>query len=220
MGYLTGLTDRPNDGVNLVSDESFAGYTTTSALHLATDGTLQMPGLAYQPTAHGDIAQSPGMWAGVAAAATNNTRVTIKLSRFRASTTGGDWWDSKGEWAFHFRVTSPRAATLYGVTEPIHNMNLDDGASPMHTVKKSTNIYPNSVMFDQIVPPGETQLSLYLQVKELDWFPAYYTLYEPGGSSESYGTFTTTVSATGNSTVTLSNSYLQVDLQTTVRNVY
>lgn len=217
-GYLTLLTNDPNDSVNMVTDEYFSGYTNSAALHQATDGTLQMPGMAYQSTYHQGIADAQGMWAGAMAAATNNQRVTITLTRFKAKTSM-DLLDG-GDYCFRFNVTSPRAATLWGITSPLQNMIYSDGVSPIVIARRNETRYPNKVMFDQIVPVGEAQLGLSAQVKEIDWYPTYYDMYEPGPASTDMGTLTANVSATGGSVITLSNTKVEMDFTTTVHYVY
>jgi hypothetical protein len=217
-GYLTLLTNDPNDAVNMVSDEYFSGYTNSAALHAATDGTLQMPGKSYQSTYHQGIADAQGMWAGAIAAATNNQRVTITISRFKAKAQS-DWFDGD-DYCFRFNVTSPQAAALWGITSPLQNMIYSDGVSPVIICKKNQTKYPNTVMFDQIVPPGETQLGLSLQIKDIDWYPTYYDMYEPGPASTDMGTLTTNVSATSGSVVTQTNSKVEVDFTTAVHYVY
>lgn len=217
-GYITTLTNDPNDAVNMYTDEFFASYSTSAALHQATDGTLQMPGKAMLPTQHSDIADDPGLWAGAVSAATNNKRVTTVMTRIKALT-NGDWWGGNGEYVFNFQVTSPRAATLYGCTSPITNMRYNDGVSPLIEVKKGETKYPNLAFVDQIVPPGETQLNAVLECYELDNHVTYYDMWEIGSTSN-MGSFTFTINASSNGVVTLSNSKMQFDFTTTIRNVY
>jgi len=210
-----------NDGTNLVSDEYFHGYSTTAALHPATDGVLLMPGLTYQHCQHSDIVDMPAAWAGVAAASHNNKRVTIKMSRVKALSTGDSWIQGSGEFVYQFSATSPVAASLYGCTAPIQDYRWSDGVSPLLSIAKNATKYPNTVLFDQIVPPGETQLNITMEEWELDNFFNFYKVTEnPWGDNKSMGYFTATISTLGNSVITLSNGNVQIDLSTTVRNVY
>ncbi len=215
--YLTAFNNNANDTVNMVTDENFAGYTTTAALHAATDGTLQMPGLAYYHNQHSAIRGNTAMWASVAAAAQNNVRVTIKLSRLKVFLTGDNFFTGNGEWVYSASVVSPRSAVLYGNTAPIQNLLWSDGVSPKFSLAKNQTINPNTILFDQIIPPGETQLQVTFSVYELDNFFKYYTVVETG-SNTTMGTFTVTITAAG--TVTVSNGNLQADLTTTIKNVY
>jgi hypothetical protein len=220
LGALTLFSNEPNDGILLCADEQFSGYSTTAALHAATDGTLQMPGRVYLPDAHGPaIATDPGLWAGVAAAATNNKRVTIKMTRFKAKSN----FDILGasEYVFDFTVTSPQAATLYGITAPIQNAGYAHGVSPMRVLSKGQTVSPsNDRIFDQIVPPGETSLSVHLHVWELDAWTAYYDMWEPGPASTDVSHWTRSIPITGNSTITVTGTNCEADITTTVRDVY
>lgn len=215
-GYVTLLNNNANDTVNMVTDEYFAGYTTPAALHPTTDGTLQMPGLAYYLNTHSAIRSNTAMWASVAAAAQNNVRVTINLSRFKALV--GDAIGN-GEWVYSASVVSPRSAALYGNTVPIQNLNYADGVSPKFLLAANQTINPNTALFDMIIPPGETQLQVTFTVYELDNMYNFYNVVEFGGNTM-MGTFTLTISTTEGSTVTVSNGNLQADLTTTIKSVY
>ena len=210
-----------NDGTNLCSDEYFGGYSSTAVLHASTDGTLQMPGISYQHCQHSDIVDESGMWAGVAAASQGNKRVTVKISRVKCLSTGDSWIQGNGEWVFGFSATSPMAATLYGVTAPISVINWGDGILPLLSIAKNATKNPNTVVFDEIVPPGETQLNLAFEIWELDYFFNFYKVTEnPWGDNKSMGSWTTSVSTTAGSTITLTNGYAQIDLTTTIKYVY
>ncbi|MDX9975444.1 MAG: hypothetical protein RBU21_20835 [FCB group bacterium] len=220
-GYLTALNNNANDSTNMVTDEYFAGYTTTAALHAATNGTLQMPGISYQHCEHSDIVDETGMWAGLGAASQNNKRVTIKVSRVKALSTGDSWIQGNGEWVFGFTAASPRAATLYGVTNPMTDIRYSDGVMPLISIAKNATKYPNTVVFDQIVPAGETQLNVSFLIEELDYHAQFYSIYENiFGDNKVLSSWNTSISTTTPGTVTLSSSYAQADLTTTITTVY
>lgn len=215
-GYITALCNQPNDGTNNVSDCKFNGYTTTAALHAATDGVLQMPGLAYYPTVHTGIVDDLGMWAGVVSAAENNIRVTITLTSFYAKVNGDLFGDS--EWAFSARTKSPRAQTLWGVTNPMSNLKMEDGVSIKLDMKKGNTRYPNWVVFDMIIPPGESQLNFEFNPYELDFFNKFYDEYEIG-STKNMGL--TTATLTGSTTTfTLSNGNYSATFSVAIKAVY
>jgi hypothetical protein len=219
-GYITALNNNSNDGTNMTSDEFFAGYTTTAALHAATDGTLQMPALAYYPTEHTGIVDHMGMWAGVAAASSNNVRVTIKLSRFKSLASYENILAGKSEWVYRAQTTSPRAAALYGVTAPMCDINWENGASPLFRISKGTTVYPNSVLFDMTVPPGETSVSLSFNPWELDNKYPFYSIVEISGNTN-VATSVRSISTTANSVVTVVESgKYEADFTTTVKNLY
>jgi hypothetical protein len=219
-GYITALNNNPNDSTNMVTDEYFAGYTTTAALHAATDGTLQMPGTAFYPTEHSDVADHMGMWASVAAFASNNQRVTVKLSRFKALTTNDSWIQGKGEFVYRAITTSPRANTLYGVTQPVCDINWNNGVSPKFSLAKNATVYPNSVLFDQIVPPGETSVSLSFNVWELDNKYSFYNIIELSSNSD-LGTQVRSISTTAGSVISVvQTGKWEADFTTTIKSVY
>jgi hypothetical protein len=215
-GYITALCNQPNDGTNNVSDCKFSGYTTTAALHAATDGTLQMPGLAYYPTVHTGIVDHPGMWAGVVSAAENNIRVTITMTSFYAKVNGDLFGDS--EWIFSANTTSPMANTLWGVTVPMCELNGNDGVSIKLELKKGQTRYPNWVVYDMIIPPGESQLNFAFSAQEIDWFNKFYDEYEIG-STKNMGA-TSAVLTGSTSTFTVSNSNYSATFSVAIKAVY
>lgn len=218
-GQLTAINNNPNDSVNMLSDQHFAGYTTTAALHPATDGTLLMPGVAWFRNTHTGIRNNTALWAGLAAAAQGNKRVSIRLSRFKALVTGDSWPYGKGEWVYSATVVSPRSAVLYGNTQPVSDFAWEDGVSPKHSLAANETIYPNTLLFDMIIPPGETQLHLTFRVAELDNMYKFYEVVEFSGNT-AMGTFTVTIPTTQDGTITVSNGNLEADLTTTIKSVY
>lgn len=219
-GQLTAINNNANDTINMLTDQFFAGYTTTAALHPATDGTLLMPGLAWYRNTHTGIRNNTGFWASLAAAAQGNRRVTIRLSRFKALVTGDSWPYGKGEWVYSATVVSPRSAVLYGNTHPVSDFAWEDGVSPKHSLAANETIYPNTILFDMIIPPGETQLHLTFKVAELDNMYKFYGVVEHLGPNGDMGTFTVTISTTQDGTITVSNSNLEADLTTTIKSLY
>ncbi|MBX7258389.1 MAG: hypothetical protein K1Y02_18640 [Candidatus Hydrogenedentes bacterium] len=215
-GYITALCNQPNDGTNNVSDEKFNGYTTTAALHAATDGVLQMPGLAYYPTEHTGIVDHMGMWAGVVSAAENNIRVTVTMTSFYSKTNGDLFGDS--EWVFSTKMTSPRAQTLWGVTAPMTDVSYSDGVSPKIELKKGQTRTPNWVVFDMIIPAGESQLNFWLNAYELDFFNKFYDEYEIG-STKDMGAVSTTITGS-TTTFTVSNGNYSATFSVVIKAVY
>jgi len=220
-GTLTLLSGKPNDGTNLSEDEYFAGFTTEAALHPATDGMLQMPGRSFGHTTHTGIRQNDGAWAGLAAMSQNNVRVTVTLTRAKALSTGDSLLQGKGEWVFSASVTSPRAVALYGVTQPLNHYIRQGGNPPLFLFGRNETRFPNVVLFDQIVPPGETELGLTLWAEELDWHPKFYRVLEnPFGNNKNIGTFNVTLPTTGPSVMRLMNGNMDLDVTVSVRTVY
>ena len=218
-GYFTTIANIPNDCTLACEDEYFWGYTTANALHTATDGTKQMPGRVYSRTNHYGIASNPAMWVNYVAFSKGTTRVTITLTRVTAKTSGDPWYLGDGDWVFESQVTSPRAASQFGCTTPLSEINKDDGVAPCYRFGNGQTKYPNAVLFDQVVLPGETTLKVRFWVEELDWFTQYYSMWEPG-SNVTMGDWTFNVSATSDSTRTFSNGNMEADLQIKVRQTH
>jgi len=220
-GVLTLLSDRPNDGTNLSVDESFSDFTTAAALHPATDGTLQMPGRSFGHTTHTGTSDNDGVWAGVAAMSHNNVRVTATLTRVQALSTGDSLFQGRGEWVFSASVNSPRAAALYGATQPLDHFIRQGGNPPLFRFGRNETQFPNLVLFDQIVPPGETELRLTLWAEELDWHPKFYHVLEnPFGNNRNMGAFDAILPTTGPSVLRLMNGNMDLDISVEVRTVY
>ena len=220
-GVLTAFSRKPNDGTNLCEDEYFAGFTTPAALHAATDGTLQMPASSFGHTTHTGIRGNDGAWAGIAAMSQNNVRVTVTLTRARAFSTGDSLLQGRGEWVFSGSVMSPRAGALYGTTQPLNHYIRAGGNPPLLRFGRGETRFPNLVLFDQIVPPGETELELTLSAEELDWHPKFYDVFEnPYGSNKSMGTFTVTLPVTEASLTRLLSDNMDLDVAVSVRTVY
>jgi hypothetical protein len=218
---LSVFSGKPNDGTNLSEDEYFSGFTTAAALHAATDGTLQMPASSFGHTTHTGIRNNDGAWAGIAAMSQNNVRVTMTLTRAKVLSTGDSLLQGRGEWVFSASVMSPRAGALYGTTEPLNQYLRAGGNPPLLRLGRNEPRFPNLVLFDQIVPPGESVLELTLSAEELDWHPKFYDVFEnPYGSNKSMGTFTATLPVTGPSVTRLLSGTMDLDVTVSVRTVY
>jgi len=113
------------------------------------------------------------------------------------------------------------AATLYGCTGPLQELRYGDGVSQVFSMAKNATRYPGAVLFDQIVPPGETVLNASFSMWELDNAPVFYRIIEdPWSSDKNMGSFAVAIPVTGDSTITVSNGNMQADLTTTLRYVY
>ncbi|MDJ0807262.1 MAG: hypothetical protein QNJ78_10555 [Gammaproteobacteria bacterium] len=214
-GALTVLSEgEPNDGVNLCEDQYFWSSNTT-----LLEG--MMPGRSWIHTCHRCIADSDAAFAGVAAMAHNNVRVTITLSRVKALDIHEGWLQGDGEFVFESRVYSPMAITLYGVTNPINEYLLKSGNPPMHRYEEGETRFPNTIMFDGIIPPGETRLDVNITGWELDDHIEFYNVWE-GWNEEDYelGNFEFIVSTSMPDTYTLSNSSVELDLTATITTLY
>ena len=151
----------------------------------------------------------------------NNVRVTATLSRVQALSTGDSLFQGRGEWVFSASVSSPRAAVLYGATQPLNHFIRQGGNPPLFRFGRNETQFPNLVLFDQIIPPGETELRLTLWAEELDWLPKFYHVLEnPFGNNRNMGTFDVTLSTTGPSVMRLTNGNMDLDISVEVRTVY
>lgn len=214
-GALTLLSEGdPNDGLNLCEDQYFWSSNTTLLQGM-------MPGRSWIHACHSCIADSDAAFAGIAAMAHNNERVTVTLSRVKALDIHEGWLQGDGEFVFESRVYSPRAATLYGVINPINEYLMKGGNPPMLRYEEDETHYPNTVMFDGIIPPGETQLLMTITGWELDDHIEFYNVWE-GLNEEDYelGTFEIYVSTTNAETYTLSNSSVELDLTAKITTLY
>jgi hypothetical protein len=214
-GALTVLSEgEPNDGVNLCEDQYFWRTNTTLLQGM-------MPGRSWIHTCHRCIADSDAAFAGVAAMAQNNVRVTLTLSRVKALDIHEEWLQGNGEFVFESRVYSPVAVTLYGVTDPINEYLMKGGNPPMLRYEEGETRYPNTVMFDGIVPPGETQLEVVITGWELDnHIEFYYVLEWPNEEDYELGSFEFIVSTTDADTYTQSNSSVELDLTASITALY
>lgn len=209
-------SNQPNDGLNLCSDQYFWGQTTTDALYLGA-----MPMKSWSHTEHTGIRYNDGAWAGFASMAQGNVRVTVTLTRTKALNTHEEWYHGDGEFVYESSVTAPMAATLYNTTLPINQFLLAGGNPPMITLASGQTKYPNVVMFDQVVPPGETQLNVTIKAWELDDALDFYGHFEVSPDPDYLSAqFTAAISTTGGSVTTLTNANQEIDLTTTITPLY
>jgi hypothetical protein len=132
-----------------------------------------------------------------------------------------EWLQGNGEFVFESRVYSPVAVTLYGVTDPINEYLMKGGNPPMLRYEEGETRYPNTVMFDGIVPPGETQLEVVITGWELDnHIEFYYVLEWPNEEDYELGSFEFIVSTTDADTYTQSNSSVELDLTASITALY
>jgi hypothetical protein len=151
----------------------------------------------------------------------NNVRVTAILTRVQALSTGDSLFQGRGEWVFSASVNSPRAAALYGATQPLNHFIRQGGIPPLLRFGRNETQFPNLVLFDQIVPPGETELRLTLWAEELDWLPKFYRVFEnPFGSNRNMGSFDAILPTIGPSVMRLMNGNMDLDVTVSVRTVY
>ena len=214
-GVLTLLSEgKPNDGVNLCEDQYFWGTTTPLLQGM-------MPGRSWIHTCHRCIADSDTAFAGIAAMAQNNVRIRITLTRVKALDIHEEWYQGSGEFVFESRVYSPAAVSLYGVTNPINEYLLKGGNPPLYRYEEDETRYPNTIMFDGIIPPGETQLEVDITGWELDDHLEFYNVWEGWNEEDdALGSFQVMVSTTHPETYVLSNGSVELELSVSVTTLY
>jgi hypothetical protein len=160
---LSLASQKPNDGVQLLRDTFLQGVSTQSK-YLGLRPTLS----AVHAT-HEGSKQHTGVRAGVAADLFGRRRITITLTDVYVINDNESSGQGNGEFVFGVSVVSPRAQTLYGVTQPVHELRYDDTNMPYYQVAEQTTTTINATWFDDMILPGETQLNLQTNVREIDY---------------------------------------------------
>ncbi len=165
---LSLASGKPNDGVQLLRDTFFHALTPqTRYLGL-------MPTRSAVHATHESSKDHKGLRAGIAADLFGRRRVTIRLDEVFIKNSKEQSSLGNGEYVFGVSVYSPRAQALYGITEPTHEYRYDDTNFPYYRIPAQQWVALNTVWFDDMILPGETQLRLETNTKEID----YDFLYE------------------------------------------
>jgi hypothetical protein len=160
---LTVASGKPNDGVVLLRD-GFLHDLTAQSRYLGLRPTLG----AIHAT-HEGTKTHQGIRVGVAAQVMGRRRVTVMLREVMVTNDHESSGFTPAEIVFGVRLYSPHGQTLYGVTDPIHELRYDDASAPVYAVSEGTTRTLNQVWFDNMVLPDETQLLLRSNVDELDF---------------------------------------------------
>jgi len=123
-----------------------------------------------------------------------------------------------GVWVYDATVYSPQSAALYGNTNPVSDLDWQNGVSPTFSLAQGDTAYPNTPVFDMILPPGETQVTLVFSLSQLVNQYYYYGVIGTG-SNPTEGQWTLTFSTTNTSTVTVSNGNAEADFSTSIHYV-
>jgi pimeloyl-ACP methyl ester carboxylesterase len=165
---LTLASQKPNDGVQLLRDTFFHALSSQSKY------------LGLPPTrscvhaTHESSKDHLGLRAGIAADLFGRRRVTVTLKDVYVVNPKERSGLGNGEFVFGVSVYSPKAQERYGISAPIHEYRYDDTNFPFYRLPAQTTSTLNAVWFDDLILPGETQLTLQTNVKEID----YDLLYE------------------------------------------
>lgn len=173
-GYaLTFASGKPNDGVQLLRDTFFHALTPASK-YLGL-----FPTRSCVHATHESSKQHRGLRAGIAADLFGRRRVTIQLAEVLVQNAHERSSLGQGEYVFGVSVYSPRAQTLYGISEPIHEYRYDDTNVPYVRLPAQTTSSLGLVWFDDMILPDEDQLVLETHVVELDYDWLYGVTEDP-----------------------------------------
>lgn len=160
--WLTILSGKTNDGVVLAED-AILRHVPAQSRFLGLDPTISAIS-----TNHNATKNYPGIRAGVAAQLFGNIRLHVTLEEIRIHRQF-DSGRGPGEYSFGVRVYSPQADSIYGITDPIHELKPKDAAVPLITnIIQNTSVPVNIQWFDDMVLPFETELVIEPNVKEVD----------------------------------------------------
>ena len=164
---LTVASGKPNDGVVLLRD-GFLHDLTAQSQYLGLRPTLSSIHATHEGTKTHE-----GIRVGVAAQIMGRRRAKVVLREVRVTNDHESSGDAPAEIVFGARVYSPQGQTLYGVTEPMHELRHDDTNVAVFEVTEGTSRTLNQVWFDNIILPDETQLLLRSNVDEIDFDTLY-----------------------------------------------
>ena len=165
-----------NDGVQAAADAVFSSVTARSRF-LDRPPTLQ-----WFPTDHLATKNFRGAWAAAACFVTQRRRVTVTLASARVADLHEPelpFWDWRpAEVLFESRVYSPRAATRWGIGDPLSTRTRASAAAPLVRFDHDGDVKAvEQVLFDGFVPDDETSLHLELGGAEVD-YDWRYGVYE------------------------------------------
>ena len=160
---LTLAAQKPNDGVQLLRDTFFQGLSAQSKY------MGLWPTRSCVHATHESSKDHQGLRAGIAADLFGRRRITITLGDVYIKNSKERSSLGNGEYVFGVSVYSPRAQTLYGITAPIHEYRYDDTNFPYYRLPAQTTSTLNAIWFDDMILPGETQLVLKTNTKEIDY---------------------------------------------------
>ncbi|MGB9690598.1 MAG: hypothetical protein ACPL7D_00350 [Candidatus Sumerlaeaceae bacterium] len=160
---LTLAAQKPNDGVQLLRDTFFHKLSAQSK-YLGL-----WPTRSCVHATHESSKDNQGLRAGIAADLFGRRRVTVRLAQVLIKNSKERSGLGDGEYVFGVSVFSPRAQVLYGITDPIHEYRYDDTNFPYYRLSAQTTHTLDALWFDDMILPGETQLVLKTNTKEIDY---------------------------------------------------
>jgi hypothetical protein len=162
----------PNDGTQALPDAVFGEVAPASRF------AGRMPTLSVFHADHVGIKSVRGAWARGATFVTASRRVTVTMTAARVANLRepqDPYWNwTPAEILFESRVYSPAALARWSITEPLSAWVKEGAAPPLrryHTSGESQSF--QQVLFDDLVLPEESALTLDLRATEVDYDPRY-----------------------------------------------
>ena len=163
---------QPNDGVQGLRDACFQ----TMAREACYAG--MPPTHALFQTQHLGIQTERAAWAEAVTFLTATHRVTVTMTGARVTNLHERvlpfWSQAPAEVLFEARVFSPAVAARWGITGPVSAQVKEGAAIPLELYARAGDAKSfRHVLFDDMVLPEETQLTLDLHAVEVDYDPRY-----------------------------------------------
>ncbi|MBN1517626.1 hypothetical protein JXA32_13770 [Candidatus Sumerlaeota bacterium] len=172
---LTLASGEANDGIGLCVDAYFHEVTERSKYF------GQRPTKSFAYATHDSLRDYPGIRAGLAADLTSTRRVRVTLQTVRVTDLPESAIMGEGEAVFGCEVYSPRAATRFGVTDPVNRIDYLGRTIELIELDEDEDVAINQQLFDDFVLPGEQTLRLEFDVREIDNDYFYGIIENPFG---------------------------------------
>lgn len=166
---LTISAGESNDGIQLVEDTFFHEVTNQSKYF------GQRPTLSHVHATHESVKQHMGIRAGLIADLTSTRRVRVTLVNALVK----DMPESgEGEVVFGARILSPHAQTLYGIMAGINQIGAIGHVTDPVEMDEDERVTLNQILFDDFILPDEQSLTVDFGVREIDFEPLVYGIFE------------------------------------------
>ena len=162
----------PNDGTQAMPDAVFGDVAAGSRF------AGRPPTLSVFHADHLGIKAVRGAWARGAIFVTASRRVTVTMTAARVANLREPqypWWNwTPAEILFESRVYSPAAWGRWRITEPLSAWVKEGAAPPLRRYRTTGETQSfQQVLYDDLVLPEETSLTLDLRATEVDYDPRY-----------------------------------------------
>ena len=168
-----------NDGICCAEDGVFSEVTANTRYH------DMMPTLSWHPVTHLDLKSYEGCYLTCLNFVESNVRASVTVTSLSIDNlherNSFFFNDGDSEILLSSTVFSPEGYSRYGILDSSSQRTYAGAASPIHMFKQTGNYKTiNQVVYDDMLTPGETLLSVNLEVIELD-FDARYDQWEITG---------------------------------------